>query len=242
MAIGIALLAMSASGVLWAQEAIQNAKDNGTDRKFHKFQPAVQPEAAVVTGTTQAESGAVTTQQITALEQEKASRTPVQQKIDSNILYTVRMLAGKEAAPGILSLNTGVDVDESNNLMVDITANVTSSLLQQLNAAGVQVWYSNERFRSVRAVVPSTQIESIAALPDVIFISPKVESITASARWFLPGPLQLPRKRLCTARGENPQAVVCGHARRSSCERNRTGLGDHAGRCDASCRGCARNF
>ncbi len=193
VALAIALLAMFASVTLWGQ-AIQNAKDNGTDRQFHKFQPAVRPEAAVIAGTTQTESKAVTTQQIAALEQEKASRTPVQQKIDSNILYTVRMLAGTEAAPGILSLNTGVDVDDSNNLMVDITANVTNALLQQLNAAGAQVWYSNARFRSIRAVVPSTQIESIAALPDVIFISPKVESITASARWFLPGPLQLPRK------------------------------------------------
>ena len=192
VATAISLLAMFASVTLWAQ-SVQTAKDTGTDRQFHKFQPAVRPEAAVTAGTTQAESRSVTTQQIAALEQEKASRTLAQQKIDSNVLYTIRMLAGKEAAPGVVSLNTGVDVDDSNNLIVDITANVTGALLQQLHTAGAQIWYSNPRFRSIRAVISSTQIENIAALPDVIFISPKVESLTASAPWLQRGPWQLPR-------------------------------------------------
>ncbi|HLK54181.1 MAG TPA: hypothetical protein VKU42_12050, partial [Candidatus Angelobacter sp.] len=186
----ITLLSISTSSALRAQ-TIQNAVNNGTDVKFHKFQPPVPPEAAVTAGTTPAQSDALTAQQIMALEQEKASRTPAQQKIDSNVLYTVRMLAGKAPAPGIASLNTGVDVDDSNNLIVDITANVTNSLLQQLNDAGVQVWNSNARFHSIRAVVPSTQIEAIAAWPDVIFISPRVQAITSTTHW--PGPVRLIR-------------------------------------------------
>ena len=195
--IALALLITSASAVLSAQ-AFHNAQgvraqDNGSDVKFHKFQPAIQPEEAVTTGTTQGQFDTVTTRQIMVLEQEKASRTVTQQKIDSNVLYTVRMLAGKEAAPGVRSLNTGVDLDDGNNLLVDITANVTNSLLQRLNDSGARIWYSNARFRSIRAVVPSAQIESIAALPDVIFIAPKVESMTASAHGFQRGPLQLPR-------------------------------------------------
>jgi len=182
-----ALFMISLTPVLRAQ-VLQDTKNFGTDLKFHKFQPPVQPEAAVAAGTTQAQSDALTTQQIMALEQDKALRTPAQQKIDSNVLYTVRMLAGKAPAPGIASLNTGVDVDDSNNLIVDITANVSNSLLQQLNDAGVQVWNSNARFRSIRAVVPSAQIEAIAAWPDVIFISPKIPAITATTHW--PGPVR----------------------------------------------------
>jgi hypothetical protein len=182
-----ALFMISLTPVLRAQ-VLQDTKNFGTDFKFHKFQPPVQPEAAVAAGTTQAQSDALTTQQIMALEQDKALRTPAQQKIDSNVLYTVRMLAGKAPAPGIASLNTGVDVDDSNNLIVDITANVSNSLLQQLNDAGVQVWNSNARFRSIRAVVPSAQIEAIAAWPDVIFISPKIPAITATTHW--PGPVR----------------------------------------------------
>jgi hypothetical protein len=126
-------------------------------------------------------------QQIVALEQEKGSRTPTQLKIDSNLLYTMRMLAGKPAAPGVDFLNTGVDLDENNNLIVDITANVTDQLLQQMNAAGALIWYSNRNFHSIRAVVPPSQLESIAALPDVKFIMPKAESITASTRLLRSG-------------------------------------------------------
>jgi hypothetical protein len=188
-----ALFMISSSSVLRAQ-VLQNAPGSATDLRFHKFQPTVQPETAVAAGITQVQADALATQQIMALEQDKASRTPAQQKIDSNVLYTVRMLAGKAPAPGIASLNTGVDVDDSNNLIVDIRANVTSSLLQQLNTAGALVWYSNPRFHSIRAVVPSAQIENIAALPDVTFIGPKAEYIKAGAHLMLPGPWQLPRQ------------------------------------------------
>jgi hypothetical protein len=183
----ITLLALSTSSALLAQ-TIQNSRNNATDVTFHKFQPPVQPEAAVAVGATQAQFDALTTQQITALELEKASRTPAQQKIDSNVLYTIRMMAGKAPAPGIVSLNTGVDVDDSNNLMVDITAHVSNALLQQLNDAGVLVQNSNARFNSIRAIVPSAQIETIAAWPDVIFIAPKAQAMTATMHW--PGPVR----------------------------------------------------
>jgi hypothetical protein len=183
----LTLLAISTSSALQAQ-VLQNTTNPGTDVKFHKFQPPVQPEAAVTVGATQAQFDALTTQQISALELEKASRTPTQQKIDSNVLYTIRMMAGKAPAPGIVSLNTGVDVDDSNNLIVDVTAHVTNSLLQQLNDAGVLVQNSNARFNSIRAIIPAAQVETIAAWPDVIFISPKAQAMTATRHW--PGPVR----------------------------------------------------
>jgi len=160
----------------------QSAQDTGTDLKFHKFQPKVPPEQAAKTAAAQlpgpAGMSAGAAQQIQALEQEKDSRTPAQQKIDSNVLYTIRMLQGKPAAPGIPYLYTGVDLDENNNIVVDIVAHVTDQLLQQLKAAGAQVLYSNSDLRSIRAVIPPGQMENIAASPDVIFIWPKQEAIT----------------------------------------------------------------
>lgn len=186
-------LLLSLPAVLQAQSVQDgSAKNNGTDLKFHKFQPAVAPENAVAAPITQADSNAQTQQQILALEQDKALRTPAQQKIDSNILYTIRMLAGKPAAAGVTSLNTGIDVDDNNNLIVDITANVTDQLLKQLNAAGALIWYSNARFHSIRAVVPATQLESIAASPDVKFISPKVQSMTSGMPRLHSAPLLRP--------------------------------------------------
>ncbi|MGA9391889.1 MAG: S8 family serine peptidase [Candidatus Sulfotelmatobacter sp.] len=177
--------------VLLASSILAGQTPKPTDLQFHKFQPKVAPERQVAgapgQGTILPNGMSLTAaQQIQALQQEKNSRTPAQQKIDSNILYTIRMLAGKPAAPGVSYLYTGVDLDASNNIVTDIVANVTDSLLQQLAAAGGQVLYVNGALRSIRASIPPEQIETLAASPDVIFISPKQGSMTAGAHALEP--------------------------------------------------------
>src|SRR5260370_36201190 len=187
VAITIFALSLMAASVSLRAEVGQ---DTGTDLKFHKFQPKVPPEkapsvAAQIPGPNGMSLGAA--QQIQALQQEKDSRTPAQRKIDSNVLYTLRMLQGQPAAPGVPYLHTGIDLDENNNLVVDIVANVTDSLLHQLSSPGGTVLYSNPGLRSIRAIVPPGQIESIAASPRVIFVSPKQE--WATHRIAAPAPL-----------------------------------------------------
>src|SRR3984885_13600168 len=153
-----------------------------TDLQMHKFQPQGAPErasdSASISDRTAGANGIshFAANQIEALQQEKYSRTQAQQKIDSNILYTERMLQGQEAAPGVPFLDTGVDLDASNHLVVDMVANVTDALLTRLSVAGASVLYSNVGLRSIRATIPPDKIEEIAALPDVIFISPQQES------------------------------------------------------------------
>jgi hypothetical protein len=165
-----------------ASNPLSGQAQKGTDLLFHKFQPTVAPEQAVSAATnpqaSPSEMSLTATRQIQALLQDKASRTPLQQKIDSNILYTVRMLTGQSAAPGVPFLYTGVDLDSRNDVVVDIVAHVTDQLLYQLQAAGAQVLYTNRELRSVRAIIPPEQIESIASSPDVIFVWPKQESMT----------------------------------------------------------------
>jgi hypothetical protein len=162
-----------------------------TDLQFHKFLPKVAPEQAApvanIKGTSPLGMSPSAAQQMQALQQEKASRTPAQQKIDSNVLYTIRMLAGQPAAPGVPYLYTGVDLDANDNIVVDMVANVTDQLLSQLHAAGAQVLYVNRALRSIRVTIPPRQIEGIAASPDVIFISPKQGSMTR--RVELPSPI-----------------------------------------------------
>jgi len=175
-AIVLALFAMTASVSLCAQ----TEPGASIDLHFHKFQPKVSPGQATSAIAGQNASD-VTAQQIQALELEKSSRTPAQQKIDSNVLYTIRMLSGKSAAPGISSLDTGVDLDDNDRIVVDITATVTDQLLQQLNAAGALVLYSNANFRAIRALVPPEQIENIAASSDVIFVGRKEEMMTSAS-------------------------------------------------------------
>ena len=208
---------------------------SGTDLRFHKFQPAVAPENALPSAAIQAGPDATTQQQILALEQDKGSRTPAQQKIDSNVLYTVRMLAGQPAAAGIPTLNTGVDVDNANNLIVDITANVSDTLLKQLTAAGALVWYSNARFHSIRAVVPSSQIETVASWPDILFIAPKAESLTSSRLHFRHDPLLRPTFPQRAERIRKLLAIAL-QARAAAAATNGTGQGSVTTEGDATHR------
>lgn len=160
----------------------QSTMNAVTDLQFHKFQPKVDPHQAAESASSHDLSQKVNgmsvfaARQINALQQEKLSRTPAQQKIDSNVLYTLRMLAGQPAAPGVPYLDTGVDLDANNNIVVDMVANVTESLLGKLSSTGAKVLYSNVGLRSIRAVLAPDTIEGIAASPDVIFISPRQES------------------------------------------------------------------
>src|SRR5579864_8027806 len=157
----------------------QTTKESATDLQFHTFQPKASPELAAQAATKQNSGPSVNgiswfaAQQMSALQREKIARTPAQQKIDSNVLYTMRMLAGQPAAPGVDYLYTGVDLDANNNIVVDMVANPTDSLLSKLSAAGAQILYSNVSLRSIRAIIPPNQIEGIAASSDVIFISPR---------------------------------------------------------------------
>jgi hypothetical protein len=177
---GAALLIIIASFPLFAQDA----RPTNTDLKFHKFVPPTPPEnnaaAAPARQATTADAiNSAAGQQIQLLMQEKSSRTPVQQKIDSNVLYTIRMLRGQDAAPGFHSLHTGVDLDDNNRIVVDIVADVTPELLQKLETAGALVLSSNPDYRAIRAIVPPDQIEMIAASPDVSFIGRKAQLMTA---------------------------------------------------------------
>ena len=161
-----------------------------TDLQFHKFHPKVaskQPasatsqQAAMATGVSQ-----MAAQQMRALQVEKALRTYAQQKIDSNILFTIRMLSGQQAAPGIPSLDTGVDLDRNDNIVVDMVAHVTDGLLHQLSVAGAKILYTNRELRGIRAIIPPSQIEWIASSPDVIFISPMQGWSTAHVPSYAP--------------------------------------------------------
>jgi uncharacterized repeat protein (TIGR01451 family) len=162
----------------------QDARPTNTDVKFHKFVPATPPEnnaaaAPARQATTTDAKNSAATQQMQLLLQEKSARTPTQQKIDSNVLYTIRMMRGDQAAPGFQSLYTGVDLDDQNRIVVDIVADVTPDLLQILQSAGALVLTSYPDYRAIRAIVPPNQIEAIAASPDVSFIGRKAQAITA---------------------------------------------------------------
>lgn len=111
--------------------------------------------------------------QIQALIQEKQSRTSTQKKIDSQILYTIKMRRGEVIADGVPALETGLKIDDKGYIEIDITAKVTKNLLTELRRINAKIIVSLPKYRSVTASVPLSEIESLAALEEVIFIMPR---------------------------------------------------------------------
>src|SRR5256885_6713452 len=109
--IAIVLLAPHGAGQL-ARSAEQ--RQHVVDERTHVFHPVVSPDALALNASGQVirSSGAMSAsaaQQINALVADKAARTPAQRKISSKLIYTARMLQGLPAAPGVASLETGVE-------------------------------------------------------------------------------------------------------------------------------------
>jgi hypothetical protein len=119
--------------------------------------------------------------QIRALLDEKESRSPAQQKLDSQLLYAVRASRGESAAPGVPSLESNVQRSVGDTAVeVDITADVEGTLLEDLETAGALVISAYPQYRSIRATVPIDRLEVIAARPEVQFIQPQQQAILNS--------------------------------------------------------------
>src|SRR4051794_62744 len=78
-------------------------------------------------------------QQIQAIQAEKGSRTGVQKKIDSNLLYALKMERGQPVAAGIPTLATGVQADNSGAVTVFVRGTIDTALLSALRGMSVEV-------------------------------------------------------------------------------------------------------
>lgn len=116
--------------------------------------------------------------QIQSLIDEKNSRTPVQQKIDSQLLYAAKMHRGEALTSAVPTLEVNVGADDNGMVTVDISAEVSGKLLGLLKKMGVKVESYWVEYHTLRAEVSLDQLETIAALQQVRFIQPKQESTT----------------------------------------------------------------
>ncbi len=118
--------------------------------------------------------------QIEALIAEKESRTPAQQKIDSQLIYAGKMYRGQSIAAGIPTLEVNVGLESDGRVVVDITAYVVDEkLLTGIKTAGGEVLLVSEPYRSIRAKVPINQLETIANYSQVRFIQPEQKALVS---------------------------------------------------------------
>lgn len=116
--------------------------------------------------------------EIAALLQEKASRTPAQQKMDSQLVHAVKHSRGEPFAPGAPNLQMDVKFEKDGRVLVDIDASVTPALLALIPQGGGQVISSFAQFRAIRALVTVGQLETLASSQDVTYIGRARESHT----------------------------------------------------------------
>jgi len=116
--------------------------------------------------------------QIQALQTAKLNRTPAQRKMDSQLIDAEKMRRGEPVAEGITTLRVDLDKDDEGRVLTDIDAKVSAELLQRITALGGKVVSHFEEFNAIRARVPLSQVETLAARDDVKFIRPAVKAVT----------------------------------------------------------------
>ncbi|HEY8228573.1 MAG TPA: S8 family serine peptidase [Pyrinomonadaceae bacterium] len=159
----IALLAISAIALVAGTSAF-SLRFPGASAAAQAEENGISPEALA---------------QIEALILEKESRTPTERKMDSQLIYELKMDRGEAVANGVRTLETDLPVSDTGKTVVDISANVSDGLLLQLRENGADIISVVPERDSVRASVSLDDLESVAALADVKFIQPKQDAVTS---------------------------------------------------------------
>ncbi|HEX3798839.1 MAG TPA: proprotein convertase P-domain-containing protein [Verrucomicrobiae bacterium] len=111
--------------------------------------------------------------QIQAFEAEKASFTPTEQKMDSQLIFAYKQSKNLPIAGGAVpQLKLAVKPDASGNLKVEIRASSTPDLVKQILKAGGTVTGNFPQLGVVTATMPVTQLENVAASSSVVFMKP----------------------------------------------------------------------
>jgi hypothetical protein len=122
------------------------------------------------------ELGEQAVRQLQAIFAEKASRTPAQRKLATPLLYANRESRGLQMVQGFPPQQRVVNragVEPDGMVVVDIRGEVSDALLQAIAGVGGRVVAALPSYGSVRARVPVRQLESLAELPEVRFITPR---------------------------------------------------------------------
>lgn len=118
-------------------------------------------------------------QQIEALMQEKASRSRGRNKMDSNLIYGIKMHRGEQIAPGVDKLEVKLPRNEQGEVIVDISAEVDKQLLKKLKQAGAKIINSFPEYNTLRAEVSLDALDIIADFPEVYYVQAGQEATTS---------------------------------------------------------------
>jgi hypothetical protein len=141
------------------------------------------PAAAASPATSPPAAGGLsarTAAQIEALARAKQSLTPVQRKVDSRLRTELRQRRGQAAAAGVPRVRTGVSTDKAGLTAVTVLGHA-KTVAAQVRAVGGRVRGTYAAAGAVRADVPLTAVETLAAAPGVARVKVADQATTSRA-------------------------------------------------------------
>jgi hypothetical protein len=111
--------------------------------------------------------------------EEKAGRTAAQEKMDSALVTAAKQARGEAIPPGAKG---EVKPDEEGRVLVDLKAEVTPAILKRVGEVGGVVHSQFVGQRAIRASVPVTRLEELAADPGIQFVRRAVPAMPKGAR------------------------------------------------------------
>ena len=89
--------------------------------------------------------------QIAALLQEKMSRTPTERKMDSQLIYQLKMARGQAVAAGVPTVATDLPYTDDARVVLDVSGDIGDPLLDALRGLGAEIQSVDAARSSVRA-------------------------------------------------------------------------------------------
>ena len=110
---------------------------------------------------------------------EKETRTPAQQKLNSQLLYEIYRRRGTARQKGIPPGKTDVRIDARGRALVDVRATpVTGALQKKIQKLGGMILSVTAEQHSILAWIPLLKLEQLAGDRTVRFIEPAAEATT----------------------------------------------------------------
>ncbi|MEI9956417.1 MAG: hypothetical protein WDM90_08980 [Ferruginibacter sp.] len=90
--------------------------------------------------------------------------------MDSQLWYALKQERGQAITSEVASLQINVKREANGKAPVDISATITPSLLDAIKAAGGEITFSSEKFKSVSAKYPIINLKKLLHCPKYVLL------------------------------------------------------------------------
>ena len=101
-----------------------------------------------------------------------APASAIEKKLDPQIALALKQSRGELPTAGPGAVMPNIPIRDATRMLVDVSVPVTQNVLDHFKAIGAQVSASSVLRHTVRAMVPITEIDGLAAREDVQAITP----------------------------------------------------------------------